>query len=71
MLELDPPYITTVFPDACPHAFSIYNGIRNHLVLLIRVTRSGDFSPKNSTNLGYFPANLQKFWAIFRQIAEM
>ena len=33
-----------------------------------RVTRSGDFSPKNATNFGSFPANLQKFWAIFRQI---
>ena len=32
------------------------------------VTRSGDFSPKNATKFGYFPANLQKFWAIFRQI---
>ena len=36
-----------------------------------RVTRSGDFSPKNATDFGYFPANLQKFWAIFRQIAEV
>ena len=23
------------------------------------MTRSGDFSPKNATNFGYFPANLQ------------
>ena len=36
-----------------------------------RVTRSGEFSPKNVTHFGYFPANLQNFWAIFRQIAEM
>jgi len=36
--------------------------------LMIRVTRSGDFLPKN---VGYFPANLQKFWAIFHQITEM
>ena len=35
------------------------------------MTRSGDFSPKKATNFGYFPANVQKFWAIFRQIAEM
>ena len=36
-----------------------------------RVARSGEFSPKNATNFGYFLANLQKFWAIFRQIAEV
>ena len=37
-----------------------------------KVTRSGDFSTKNATNLGYFPANnLQKFWTIFRQIAKV
>ena len=35
---------------------------------IFRVTRSGDFSPKNATHFGYFPANLQKFWAIFGQI---
>ena len=33
-----------------------------------RVTRRGDFSPKF---FGYIPDNLQKFWAIFRQITEM
>ena len=35
------------------------------------MTRSGDFPPKNASNFGYFPANLQKFWAIFRQIAKV
>ena len=35
-----------------------------------RVTRSGDFPLKNATNFGYFPANFQKFWAIFRLIAK-
>ena len=29
------------------------------------------FRQKNATKYGYFPANLQKFWAIFRQIAEV
>ena len=29
------------------------------------------FRQKNATNLGYLPANLQKFSAIFRQIAEV
>ena len=28
------------------------------------------FHQKNAKIFGYFPANLQKFWAIFRQIAE-
>ena len=32
---------------------------------VVRVTRSGVFSPKNTTNFGYFPANSQKLWAIF------
>ena len=35
------------------------------------MTRSGAFSPKNDTNFGYFLANSQKFWVIFRQIAEV
>ena len=38
-------------------------------VRVARVTRSGDFLPKNAIKYGYFLANLQKFWAIFRQIA--
>ena len=29
------------------------------------------FCQKNATHFGYFPANLQKFWAIFHQIAEV
>ena len=29
------------------------------------------FRQKNATNFGYFPANLQKFWTIFRLIAEV
>ena len=28
-------------------------------------------SPKNATKYGYFLADLQKFWAMFRQIAEV
>ena len=35
------------------------------------MTRSGDFSPKNATHFGYFSANLQKFWAIFRKITKV
>ena len=36
-----------------------------------RMTRSGDFWPKNATHIGYFPANLQMLWAIFRQNTEV
>ena len=35
------------------------------------MTRSGEFSPKNVTNFGYFPTNLKNFWHILRQIAEV
>ena len=39
--------------------------------IAFRVTRSADISPRNATHFGYFPVNLQKFWAIFFQIAEV